>query len=57
VKKRKSYAVMASSQAAFKKFVPEPKAQDSLAPQRTVFVSGFGCLVLLCLVLTCCGKG
>ena len=29
-----------ASQAAFKKFVPEPKAQDSLAPQRTVFVSG-----------------
>ncbi len=29
-----------ASQAEFKKFVPEPKAQDSLAPQRTVFVSG-----------------
>jgi peptidyl-prolyl isomerase E (cyclophilin E) len=26
-------------QSEFKKFVPEPKAQDSLAPQRTVFVS------------------
>ncbi len=29
-----------SSKVEYKKFVPEPKAQDSLAPQRTVFVSG-----------------